>query len=38
METVVAAVKLFYNLDKSTTKYQVETVKMADSYKKGNNI
>ena len=35
---VVIAAELFRNLDKSTTEYQVKTVKIADSYKKGNNI
>ena len=35
---VIIAAELFCNLDKSTTEYQVETVEIADSYKKNNNI
>ena len=35
---VVAAAELFRDLDKSTTKRQVEIVETADSCKKGNNI
>ena len=35
---VAVAAELFHNLNKSTTEYQVKTVKTADSYKKGNNI
>jgi hypothetical protein len=34
----VAAAELFYNLNKSIIEYQVEIVKTADNYKKGNNI
>ena len=35
---VIIAVELFYNLNKSTTEYQIKTVEIADSCKKGNNI
>ena len=35
---VAAATELFRDLDKSTTEYQVEMVKTADSRKKGDNI
>ena len=35
---VAVAAELFYNLDKSTTERQVETVEIIDSHKKGNNI
>ena len=35
---VVAVVKLFRNLNKSTTEYQVKTVETINSYKKSNNI
>ena len=35
---VVAAAELFCNLDKSTTKRQVETVETTNSYKKSDDI
>ena len=35
---VVVVIKLFRNLNKSTTEHQVKTVETADSYRKGNNI
>ena len=34
----VVAVKLFCNLNKSTTEHQVEMVETVNSYKKGNDI
>ena len=35
---IVAAAKLFHNLDKSTMEYQVKILKIVNSCKKGNNI
>ena len=35
---VVAAAELFHNLNKSTTERQVETVKIIDSCRKGDDI
>ena len=35
---VAAAAELFCDLNKSTTEYQVKTVEIVNSYKKGDNI